>query len=100
MAERMAVVIAQRTFCSSSDVGEDKMGSGLRGNSLQIDTVPCRYSRGKDTRIWTKLWVGIVSNSKSIACVTDQLESAVRAEVSYHCAVFACPVEVVGRTIE
>jgi hypothetical protein len=99
MAERMAVVITERAFGRSSDVGEDKMGRSLRGNSLQIDAVPRRYGRGEDTRIWAKLWVGIVSNAKSVTLVTSQRESAFMAEVSYHCAVFSYPNEAVGRKI-
>jgi hypothetical protein len=67
MAERMAIIIAERTFSRGADVGKNKMGGGLGGDSLEIDAVPRRYGRGENTRIWAKLWVGIVSNSKSIA---------------------------------
>jgi hypothetical protein len=68
MAEGVAVVIAERALRRCTDMGKDKRGGGLGGYSLEVDTVPSWCGRGKDARLWAKLAVGVVSNSKSITC--------------------------------
>lgn len=67
MAEGVAVVITQGTFGSSAYMSEDKMRSGLGGNSLKIDAIPGWYGRSKNAWFWSELGIRVVSNTKSIA---------------------------------
>jgi len=52
MAERVAVVITERAFRGSANVGEDEGGSCLGGNALQVDAVPGRNNGSEDA------WLG------------------------------------------
>jgi len=67
MAERVAVVIAERSFGCGSNVGEDQRGRCLRGDPLEINTIPSWGSRGEYTWLGAKLGIGVVPYSKPIA---------------------------------
>lgn len=68
VAERVAVVIAERTFGGRTNVSEDERGGSFRGDALEVDTVPGGDDGGEYTWFGTEFGVGVVSYSKAITC--------------------------------
>jgi len=53
MAERVTVVIAERSFGGGSNVGKDKRRSRLGGDALEVNAVPGGCRRGEDAWLGT-----------------------------------------------
>lgn len=69
MAERVAVVFAQRTFGRSAYVGEDQVGSSLGGEPLQIHAVPGGGCRCEQAGGLAEFRVCVEANTEAIGIV-------------------------------
>lgn len=69
MAERVAVVLAERTLGGSAYMGKDKARSCLRGDPLEVGAVPGRYRRSEEARGLAELGIGVPANAKAIGIV-------------------------------
>ncbi len=69
MAERVAVVLAQRPLGGRANMGEDQVGGGLGGEALQVGAVPGGRGRGEQARRGAELGICVEADAEAVGVV-------------------------------
>jgi len=69
MAERVAVVFAERALGGSADVRKNQARGCLGGETLEVGAVPGRGSRSEEAGCSAQLGIGVEANAEAIGIV-------------------------------
>ena len=65
----VAVVFAQGTFGSSTDMGEDQSGGSLGGEAVQVGAVPSGNGGGEEARAGAEFRIGVEADAEAVSIV-------------------------------